>query len=840
MGISGLWDVLEPASERTALAKLAVDGMVDDGVPESEPAALRVAIDTSIWSFQMQAGRGGVNPALRTFLFRLCRILSLGFNPIFVLDGPHRPAFKRNKQLRNQTPAQISAMKRLIKLFGFQAHQAPGEAEAECAVLQREGLVDAVMTEDVDTVMFGCGRVIRGWVDECRVYEESRISDKVGISRAGMILVALMSGGDYLPDGISKCGIKTAVEAAKAGFGDLLLKQLDDLPSWREHLSASLHTNKFGHFAKRHPGLTIPSDFPSIEALKYYANPIVSPRSKLPKIERRTELDLQGIRLFVNDMLGWEGRSGAERLIKIIAPGLLMWKLQNCPPQPSKSICLAPGAKEKPASRGKTPTGRAQMKDFFAASKAKEVSALAKAVNPEPTDQGLILSIHGTRSHISTGEIPELRVAYIPAVICSAIDLSMEADLCEAPAPSNDFGLISDLPTTPATDDTCTSDAPTAKRYDPTVAERIWLPEIVVRRGCEGVVQAWGKLMNTKKTVPSPRKPRTKKGLAEVGQASTLDNYFTKSAKPCASPLTKPKVNAKIERLAQWKKVLDEGRTKENGNPWQNDNVNTGSEAFPVTLSDDDGITGSSTSIPSSETLMASSESLEGASVQSRPARGTGATSAQPTISGFLSAEKKSRVQPEEALELLPRLKLPPRVPTTGTRRLLSSSSSSASIKTGNVLDSRPTKTARTPSPSETSRLDTRSTTSSVTEGLETAQIRRRSPTPRGEAKFSTEEVFVEIVDGDKAMSTKIHPNVQRRLFEKSTRPKIPSRVDKDKQTNVTVIRIDADSDTEAAVVTQPNERRKVIPRTSLNGAWRDGGSDEQGYECEVIDLTND
>ncbi|ODQ54834.1 hypothetical protein SAICODRAFT_77585 [Saitoella complicata NRRL Y-17804] len=741
-------------------------------------------------------------------------------------------------------------MKRLIELFGFQVHQAPGEAEAECAVLQREGLVDAVMTEDVDTVMFGCGRVIRGWVDECRVYEESRISDKVGISRAGMILVALMSGGDYLPDGVSKCGIKTAVEAAKAGLGDLLLKQLHDLPSWREHLIASLHTNKFGHFAKRHPGLTIPSDFPSIEALKYYANPIVSSRSKLPRIERRTEPDLQGIRQYVNDMLGWEGRGGAERLIKIIAPGLLMWKLQNCPLQPStKSNSLAPGAKEKPASKGKTPTGQAQMTNFFAASKAKEVSALVKTVNPEPTDEGLVLSIHGTRNHVSTGEIPELRVAYIPAVICSAIDLSIEANLCEAPAPSNDFDLISDLPTTPPTDDTCTSNVPTAKRYDPTVAERIWLPEIVVRRGCEGVVQAWEKHVNTKKAVSSPRKPRTKKGLAEVGQASTLDNYFTKSAaraqaKPSASPLAEPKVNAKKERLAQWKKVLDEGRTKENGDPWHNDNVNTGSEAFPVALSDDDSVTGSSASIPSSETLMASSESLEGASVQSRPTRGTRATSAQFTISGFRPAEKTSKVQPEEASELLSRLKLPPRAPIKRTRRLLSSSSSSASIKddtkTGSVLDPRPTKIATTPSPKETAKFDTPSTTSSVTKGLETSEIGRRSPTPRREAKFTFTEAAVKTVDENKAKSTKTHAKVQRRLFEKSTQPNLPSRTDKDTQTNVTVILIDEDSDTEVAVVTRPKERRKVIPRTSLNGAWRDGGSDEQGYECEVIDLTSD
>lgn len=40
-----------------------------------------------------------------------------------------------------------------------------------------------------------------------------------GLKSEGTILIALMSGGDYIPAGISGCGIRTACEAAKAGFG---------------------------------------------------------------------------------------------------------------------------------------------------------------------------------------------------------------------------------------------------------------------------------------------------------------------------------------------------------------------------------------------------------------------------------------------------------------------------------------------------------------------------------------------------------------------------------------------------------------------------------------------
>ena len=39
--------------------------------------------------------------------------------------------------------------------------QAPGEAEAELAYLNRIGVVDAVLSDDVDTFLFGARMVIR-------------------------------------------------------------------------------------------------------------------------------------------------------------------------------------------------------------------------------------------------------------------------------------------------------------------------------------------------------------------------------------------------------------------------------------------------------------------------------------------------------------------------------------------------------------------------------------------------------------------------------------------------------------------------------------------------------
>src|SRR5579859_4972422 len=121
-----------------ALAKLAVETFQKTGRP------LRIAIDTSIWSFQVQNGTDqGSNPALRTFYYRLCRLLSANVRPLFVFDGPQKPPFKRNQrtgQFYGGQSIEDMLTKKLIRAFGFEYWDAPGEAEAECALFQRLGI----------------------------------------------------------------------------------------------------------------------------------------------------------------------------------------------------------------------------------------------------------------------------------------------------------------------------------------------------------------------------------------------------------------------------------------------------------------------------------------------------------------------------------------------------------------------------------------------------------------------------------------------------------------------------------------------------------------------------
>lgn len=168
--------LLRPAGKRRSLANLAiVDGFERNAEGDR---GLRIGIDASIWFYHAAYGREGENPELRTLFFRCSRLLSIPLLPLFVFDGPKRPSVKRNKKISGKAHWLTDGMKNIIEAFGFEWHvvrtslrisqsvnlfyiQAPGEAEAELAFLNRTGVINAVLSDDVDTFVFGGTTVIR-------------------------------------------------------------------------------------------------------------------------------------------------------------------------------------------------------------------------------------------------------------------------------------------------------------------------------------------------------------------------------------------------------------------------------------------------------------------------------------------------------------------------------------------------------------------------------------------------------------------------------------------------------------------------------------------------------
>ncbi|XP_049849949.1 uncharacterized protein LOC126320490 isoform X2 [Schistocerca gregaria] len=123
----------------------------------------------------------------------------------------HRSSFGQNVDISEEMITQI---KYLLRLFGIPYVQSPGEADAQCAALRILGLVDGIISDDSDILVFGGFPIfrhafLRGHSLDC--YSLESIEDKLQLSQTDLIFLALLLGGDYA-DGIKGIGPVIALD----------------------------------------------------------------------------------------------------------------------------------------------------------------------------------------------------------------------------------------------------------------------------------------------------------------------------------------------------------------------------------------------------------------------------------------------------------------------------------------------------------------------------------------------------------------------------------------------------------------------------------------------------
>ncbi|XP_055706436.1 flap endonuclease GEN [Phlebotomus papatasi] len=234
MGIRDLWSILEPYHDRKPLYELS--GKV-------------VAIDLGGWVCENQnVVEYPIQPRLylRNLFHRTCYLLLANVTPVFVLEGeaptlkydeiarrndiqfrgaaPKNPKVKKDtKKGRTRFNGVLKLCESLLASMGVECVQAPGEAEAFCAHLNRDGLVDGVVSQDSDCFAYGARIVYRnfsvakqgsvaasgGAVD---VYDMDKISPILDLGQNKMVLLALLAGCDYCPEGVTGVGKDSVIK----------------------------------------------------------------------------------------------------------------------------------------------------------------------------------------------------------------------------------------------------------------------------------------------------------------------------------------------------------------------------------------------------------------------------------------------------------------------------------------------------------------------------------------------------------------------------------------------------------------------------------------------------
>ena len=175
--------------------------------------------------------------------------LSLGITPIYIFDGKppdeknniikerKEKAYNAKKNIENAntieekvklekqsirlTKEHIDDIKNLLKLMGVTYLHIDGEAEAIGSELCRINYVDYMITEDMDTMAFGCPKLIRNCLDKSikrndviSIIDLNKILNDINIDYDKFIQLCILCGCDYC-DNIPKIGQVKALSIIK-------------------------------------------------------------------------------------------------------------------------------------------------------------------------------------------------------------------------------------------------------------------------------------------------------------------------------------------------------------------------------------------------------------------------------------------------------------------------------------------------------------------------------------------------------------------------------------------------------------------------------------------------
>jgi len=227
-----------------------------------------IAIDTSLIIYKyisatrksgkdLTSSDGRITSHIFGILNLINKLISHKITPVFVFDGPP-PSIKKNTLKKRQTikntalenlensdlsvkekisyfmqatkisPEIIEDTKKLLTYLGIPWIDSPEEADAQCVCLLNNGIVDAVATEDMDLLTFGCKKLLRNFFstkeDDIVEIELDKILKELKLTQSQFIDVCILLGCDYLPtlEGIGF--VKTYNYIIKYGSLDNIVK----------------------------------------------------------------------------------------------------------------------------------------------------------------------------------------------------------------------------------------------------------------------------------------------------------------------------------------------------------------------------------------------------------------------------------------------------------------------------------------------------------------------------------------------------------------------------------------------------------------------------------------
>lgn len=230
----------------------------------------------------LKDSHGNVTSHLNGLFYRFTKLMQHDIRFIFVFDGK-APELKlkeraRRAELKHEaekkfeearekedleemkkyaartsklTKEMIEDVKELIKALGMPIVQAPSEGEAQAALIVKNKHAYASLSQDADSLLFGCPLIVKNLTLSGRKKLPNKLSyneitpelislsdtlQALDITQDQLIVIAMLTGTDYNIGGIKGIGHKTALKLVKEyGSGEKDFDKLFKENKWNEY-----------------------------------------------------------------------------------------------------------------------------------------------------------------------------------------------------------------------------------------------------------------------------------------------------------------------------------------------------------------------------------------------------------------------------------------------------------------------------------------------------------------------------------------------------------------------------------------------------------------------------
>ncbi|KAJ7812763.1 PIN domain-like protein [Mycena leptocephala] len=331
MGISVFWEIAKGAAQTMSFKELCIkEGFIEK---RRDIGTMLIGVDACLWITQSQAvfhkprhAQMGKNPELKALFYKLAILNQAGVSAVFAFDGSDRPSIKRDKQVKKKPNWLVAEFIKLIELYGFHYHMAPGEADADLGYLDEfECIIDGILTDDGDVALFGARRILRRQARRDHRYSSESLQKTLGLTRGGLLLLAILGVGTTIRWGLLVAAVILRMH--------LLAADSHFLVQWRQDLRIELATNSRGFLRNKQIALStkIPDTFPSLRVLHLYVRPVTSWSDGFvpPATENWTVKlpDLPGLAKYCKEEFGWKADVIVDKFQRLIFSGLCTRRL---------------------------------------------------------------------------------------------------------------------------------------------------------------------------------------------------------------------------------------------------------------------------------------------------------------------------------------------------------------------------------------------------------------------------------------------------------------------------------------------------------------------------------